>query len=78
MIDSEFNVGDLVLWHEPYADGLLIKDVGQGIILTKQHYNFGFKSGCYVNYKVYRTKYSDTMNFEVAELKKLKKVIKEY
>tara|TARA_R110001583_G_scaffold158404_1_gene310364 strand:- start:174 stop:398 length:225 start_codon:yes stop_codon:yes gene_type:complete len=70
-IIDQFAIGDLVEWREPYADGLLIRDMGQGMILKKHCYDFGFKSGVYINYEVYRTKHADIMYFEAAELKKI-------
>jgi hypothetical protein len=67
-IIKEFKVGDLVVWFEPYADGLLTKDAGKGIVLQKKIYDLGFSSGPSVTYKVYRNKHQDTMIFEPREL----------
>ena len=66
-----FNIGDLVMWYEPYADGDLVRDVGSGIILKSQTYELGFASGPYTNYEVYRDKHGDTMRFSANELEKI-------
>jgi|19_taG_2_1085344.scaffolds.fasta_scaffold02634_4 hypothetical protein len=72
MSEKEFEVGDLVEWYEPYADGFAIKDAGKGIILEKSKFDFSFVSkNEYTNYKVFRNKHSDTMYFESRELQKI-------
>jgi hypothetical protein len=63
-----YEPGDLVMWHERYADGFMIKDVGQGVVLEKREYNLSFDAGPYINYQVFRTKHSDKMVFEEIEL----------
>jgi|14BtaG_2_1085337.scaffolds.fasta_scaffold111952_2 hypothetical protein len=68
---EEYQIGELVKWFEPYADGDLVRDVGYGVILKKNEYDLGFKEGLYTNYTVYRNKHSDTMRFEQKELEKL-------
>lgn len=71
-IIEDMQIGELVKWFEPYADGDLVKDVGYGVILRKNEYELGFSTGKYVNYTVYRNKHSDTMRFEPRELEKIK------
>ena len=68
---TDYQAGDLVTWHERYADGFLTKDVGHGVVLKKRKFNLGFKEGPYINYMVYRTKHKDTMVFEEMELEKV-------
>ena len=51
-----FDVGDLIMWYEPYADGDITKDAGYGIVLSKSTYEFGFTDGPYTNYKICRYK----------------------
>ena len=66
-----YEPGDLVIWHERYADGFMIKDVGQGVVIKKRKFNLGFEDGPYVNYQVFRTKHNDKMVFEEAELQRI-------
>ena len=61
-------VGTLVTWREPYADGI-IKDAGTGIVLRTFSHDFYSKS--IITYEVYRTKHNDKMRFEEYELEKL-------
>ena len=68
---SMFNVGDLVMWYESYADGGITKDAGYGIVLNKNTYEFGFKEGPYINYKICRYKRGDVMTFSEHELKRV-------
>ena len=42
---EEYQIGELVKWFEPYADGDLVRDVGYGVILKKNEYDLGFKEG---------------------------------
>ena len=63
-----FEVGQLVEWYEPYADGLMTKDAGYGIVLKRMSYDLGFEDDPYINYEVFRTKHNDTMRFEPGEL----------
>ena len=58
-------IGSLVKWFEPYADGI-IKDTGTGIVLNSRSHKFGNKT--IATYEVYRTKYNDKMRFEEYEL----------
>lgn len=67
----EYQSGDLVRWHERYADGFMIKDAGDGIVVRKRSFNLDYKESPYVNYLVYRTKHKDTMIFEEIELEPL-------
>ena len=66
-----FDVGDLIMWYEPYADGDITKDAGYGIVLSKSTYEFGFTDGPYTNYKICRYKHSDIMTFSEYELKRV-------
>ena len=61
-------IGQLVKWFESYADGLMTKDAGYGVVLGINTYDLGFKDGPYVNYTVYRTKHNDKMKFEYHQL----------
>ena len=70
-IIEDFNIGQLVKWYEPYADGDLIKDAGHGIVIKKNTYDLGFAEGPYTNYTVYRNKHKDTMRFESRELERI-------
>jgi len=58
-------IGSLVKWFEPYADGI-VKDAGTGIIINSFSHKFYNKS--ITTYEVYRTKYNDKMRFEEYEL----------
>ena len=66
-----FSIGELVKWYEPYADGGIIKDAGYGIVLKKNTYELGFKTGKYTSYKICRYKHADTMMFSENELEKV-------
>ena len=61
-----FEIGAIVHWLEPYADGI-VKDAGTGIVLKTFSHDFYTKS--ITTYEVYRTKYNDKMRFEEYELK---------
>ena len=59
-------VGEVVKWHESYADGFMLKDVGYGIIIDILNYDRksfgpGIVREPYKVYKVYRNKYNDVM-----------------
>jgi hypothetical protein len=64
----EYKAGDLVRWHERYADGFMVRDVGDGVIVEKRDFHLDWMDVPYVNYTVYRTKHGDTMIFEEIEL----------
>ena len=64
----EYKAGDLVRWYERYADGFMVRDVGDGVIIEKRDFHLDWMDVPYVNYTVYRTKYGDTMIFEEVEL----------
>ena len=68
---EEFEIGDLVQWHEPFPDHFGIRDIGKGIVLEKREVDFGFRDSKPTDYKVFRNKYSDTMYFESKELEKV-------
>ena len=70
-IIEELQVGELVKWFEPYADGLMTKDAGFGIILRINEHNIGITDEPYINYTVYRNKHSDTMRFEIREVERI-------
>ena len=63
-----FEVGSLVKWFEPYADGV-VKDAGTGIILRTFSYDFYDRQ--LKTYEVYRTKHNDKMRFEEYELERI-------
>jgi hypothetical protein len=67
----DYKPGDLVTWHERYADGFMTKDTGHGIVLKKRTFKLGFQAGPYVNYQVFRTKHNDKMIFEEIELQRI-------
>lgn len=64
----KYKPGDLVRWHERYADGFMVRDVGDGVIVGKRDFDLDWLDNRYTNYTVYRTKHSDTMIFEEVEL----------
>jgi hypothetical protein len=64
----KYKPGDLVRWHERYADGFMLRDVGDGVVVEKRDFNLAWMGRPYANYTVYRTKHSDTMIFEEVEL----------
>ena len=55
-------VGDLVKWHELYAEQI-VKDAGSGLVIDKRDVNY--YDGSYKNiiYDVYRFKHSDIFSF---------------
>ena len=61
-------VGTLIRWQEPYADGI-VKDAGTGVIL--KIFSYEFYSKTITTYEVYRTKHNDKMRFEEYELEKV-------
>ena len=61
-------IGSLVKWFEPYADGI-VKDAGTGIIINS--FSHKFYSKTIMTYEVYRTKHNDKMRFEEYELEKI-------
>jgi hypothetical protein len=54
-------IGDLIKWHETYADINMIRDLGTGIIIGSKKKEY--KNDKFMLYTVYRTKINDTMNF---------------
>lgn len=68
-----YEIGDLVRWFEPYADGFMTRDAGKGIILKIYRYSLQLKSenDSYTTYEVYRNKHQDKMVFEARELQKI-------
>ena len=40
---GEFEIGDLVQWHEPFPDHFGFRDIGKGIVLEKREVDFGFR-----------------------------------
>tara|TARA_A100001037_G_C14533146_1_gene364002 strand:- start:163 stop:405 length:243 start_codon:yes stop_codon:yes gene_type:complete len=72
---KEYKVGDLVKWYERTADGFMVKDAGQGIILERREYTYtlGTRGAPYITYSIFRTKYQDTMIFETIEIEELLK-----
>ena len=59
-----YKIGDLVRWFEPYADGVMTRDAGKGIVLRIHKYSLQLKSEdeSYTTYK---------MVFEARELEKI-------
>ena len=71
-VEVNYQPGDLVRWHERYADGFMIRDVGSGVVIKRKTYDITWMNGGkYVNYVVYRTKHEDTMIFEEIELERI-------
>jgi len=68
-----YKIGDLVRWFEPYADGVMTRDAGKGIVLRIHKYSLQLKSEdeSYTTYEVYRNKHQDKMVFEARELEKI-------
>lgn len=69
----EYKIGDLVKWFEPYDDGWMVRDVGQGIVMKINRFSLSLKNvpDPYVTYEVYREKHKDRMVFEPRELEKI-------
>ncbi len=81
-----FEVGSLVRWIEPYADGIA-KDAGTGIVLKAfsqrwcegtrktgivlKSFSHKIYNKSITTYEVYRTKHNDKMRFEEYELEKI-------
>jgi hypothetical protein len=61
---NKYKVGQFVRWYEAYAEGMLGRDAGFGIITAVNVFDLGFKDGPYTNYKVLRNKHGDLMSFE--------------
>jgi len=70
---KEYSIGDLVRWFEPYADGFMTRDVGNGVVLERKEHDLGFANGPCITYRVYRTKHTDEMIFEPRELESIEK-----
>ena len=66
----KYKAGDLVRWIEEYADGDLVKDVGNGIVVSSERYSYGECD--YTTYKVYRNKHKDIQNISERNIQKLK------
>lgn len=71
--EKEYKVGDLVKWYERTADGFMVKDAGQGIILERKEYTLSTFGVPYITYNIFRTKHQDTMTFETIEIEELSK-----
>lgn len=71
--EIKYQPGDLVRWYERYADGFMVRDVGEGIVIERRDYNLQYMNTPYVNYMVYRTKHCDKMIFEEVELERIDK-----
>ena len=68
----KFEIGEMVRWYDTYSDLLITKDTGYGIIMDIQATDYGFTSGPWVTYRVYRNKHQDVCIFEIAQIEKLK------
>jgi len=68
-VENQFEVGQLVKWYEPYADGYLTKDAGYGIILNVNKHIYTDSTF----YRVCRYKHADIMLFNEQELEEVKK-----
>ena len=66
----KYKAGDLVRWIEEYADGDLVKDAGNGIVVSSERYSYGEYH--YTSYKVYRNKHKDIQNISERNIQKLK------
>jgi len=71
--EIKYQPGDLVRWYERYADGFMVRDVGEGVVIERRDYNLHYMNTPYVNYMVYRTKHGDKMIFEEVELERIQK-----
>ena len=71
MMSCNMEIGALVKWYEPYADGFMTRDYGHGIILNIKTHDVGYKSGPYKTYTVYRSKHSDIMSFSTGEIEEI-------
>ena len=59
----KFTIGQLIYWHEEFADGIPGRDGGLGIIIDTRKYNMYGPEPVY-SYKVFRNKHSDFSWFE--------------
>lgn len=66
----KYEAGELIKWVEEYADGDLVKDVGVGVVVSSETYNY--KDHHYTSYKVYRNKHKDIQNISERNIEKLK------
>lgn len=57
----KYKVGQFVRWYEAYAEGIMGKDAGFGII-TDIRQNHQYED--YITYAVLRNKHGDVMSFE--------------
>jgi hypothetical protein len=64
-----YKTGDLVKWFEEYADIPMVKDIGNGIIVSSRRYSYD--DNHYITYQVYRNKHNDKMSFEERNIEKL-------
>ncbi len=68
--DENIKIGQLIKWYELYAEGYLVKDAGNGIVLKVDKMSHpGIES--YNLYTVYRNKHNDTMKFPISELEQI-------
>ena len=58
---NKYKVGQFVRWYEAYAEGIMGKDAGFGVITEVRHHH---AYNDYVTYRVLRNKHGDTMVFE--------------
>jgi hypothetical protein len=61
--------GDLIRWYEMYADLMIVRDTGLGVILSKYEHTYGEWSSTI--YKVYRLTKQDTVNLEESCIEKI-------
>ena len=68
--EEDIIIGQLIKWYELYADGYLVRDAGNGIVLNIDSRSYpGYEP--YSMYTVYRTKHNDTMIFPITELEQI-------
>lgn len=60
---NKYKVGQFVRWYESYAEGIMGKDAGYGVVTQVNAYH-GQYTNDYISYQVLRNKYGDTMFFE--------------
>jgi len=72
--NSKFSKGQLITWHERYADGIAIKDVGVGVIIDIKEYSYNSPDGSvyeYTNFEVYRNEFNDIITLSEYDIQSL-------
>jgi len=60
---NKYKVGQFVRWYEAYAEGIMGKDAGYGVITEVNSHRAQYTND-YISYRVLRNKHGDTMFFE--------------